>query len=332
MKNGQKTIGVLFHEAVELMKAKYWQLVAISAALVIVVTVLSLVIGFAYLIVYLFTIPAAMILPLSAIPLSGGFDGNGNTAAAIGLIIAAVLVLAMISFVLYLVIMAVAIAVSIVELTVEVSMSEAMLLVLKGDKPSLDAIFKSFQKNWKRYLGISAWSSLWIYLWSMLFFVPGVIKSCSYLLAPYLVVQYPELTVRQALKKSMEITDGYKGRLFVIVLIMVGFTFAAQLVACCLFPVLIAAQLFWIYPLYFAMLTIAYLDIKQAAIDKGLLPAAAACCAPGSSDAERLGALSFEIEASVEASEAAVQPAPVGSTGEAAESVFTNLEEDSPEL
>lgn len=278
MSGGQKTIGVLCKEAAQLMKAKYWQLVSASLPLVIAACVMSVVLFAVYMVMYVFMIPTTMMssfFPAFLLPLGASGMDDSSLYAAAGVSIAMVLVMTLIMLLFCMVLMIVALAVSIVEMTVEVSVSEAMLLLLKGDKPAFNAVFGSFKKNWKRYLGISAWSTLWTFLWSLLLFVPGVIKSCSYMMAPYLVVQYPEMTVKQALKKSMEMTEGYKGRLFVISLIMAASVYVVAFVLCCVPMSTLLAGLFWIYPFYFSMLTIAYLDIKQAAMERGLLPAGA---------------------------------------------------------
>lgn len=94
------------------------------------------------------------------------------------------------------------------------------------------------------------------------------------------------MTVRQALKKSMEITNGYKGRLFgldFIVLLPFGalsvvlgaiFMISRQLptyeiIIDIFFPVTL---LLFIQPVTYMAYAIAYLDIRRAAIEKGLLP------------------------------------------------------------
>jgi hypothetical protein len=105
-------------------------------------------------------------------------------------------------------------------------------------------------------------------------------------MAPYLALQYPDLTVRQALRKSIEITQGFKGRLFALDMIRLAFAAGAALASCCLiFLPAVVAALFWLMPLGYALFAAAWLDIRQAAVQRGLLPAAgidaAAKDAPG---------------------------------------------------
>lgn len=275
LKGGQKTVGAIYNEAFELMKAKYWQLVGSGSIVAVLSFLSSICIAVFFAIVYFVMFAMMGIgLPLLFIPFSGSYNGDfGYQTQAVSMAsLGLVLVVLAACLVIYMGILLIAVAASIVEQTAGVSATEATLLIIKGDKPTFDSVFKSFKLNWKRYLGISAWSALWTFLWSLLLYVPGVIKGCSYMLAPALVVQYPDMTVRQALKKSMEITQGHKGKLFLILVIMVGFTLAGELVSCILPFGMWAAMLFWTYPLYLAMLSIAYLDIRQAAMENGLLP------------------------------------------------------------
>ena len=62
--------------------------------------------------------------------------------------------------------------------------------------------------------------SLYTFLWGLLLIIPGIIKSYSYALTPYILADHPEMTAKQAIKLSQELMDGYKGDLF-----MLGLTF-----------------------------------------------------------------------------------------------------------
>ncbi len=56
--------------------------------------------------------------------------------------------------------------------------------------------------------------SLYTSLWSLLFIIPGIIKSFSYAMTPYVLYEHPELTPNDAITASREIMDGNKFRLF----------------------------------------------------------------------------------------------------------------------
>ncbi len=111
-------------------------------------------------------------------------------------------------------------------------------------------------------------------------------RAYAYQLAPFLILDYPDMTLRQALKKSIEITNGYKGRLFGlaflvslpfgIISLIAGFLFMVSRDLSTYTATMAIANpvisLVMIQPMTYMMVTIAYLDLKRAAIERGLLP------------------------------------------------------------
>lgn len=59
-------------------------------------------------------------------------------------------------------------------------------------------------------------------LWYCLLFIPGVIKSYSYMLVPYIIADEPELTPMEAIKKSCAMMKGHKWQTFVLDLSYIG--------------------------------------------------------------------------------------------------------------
>ena len=66
-------------------------------------------------------------------------------------------------------------------------------------------------------------------LWSLLFYIPGIVKSIAYSMAPYILADNPNLTARQALTISKQITKGHKWELFVLQLSFIGWHFVGML-------------------------------------------------------------------------------------------------------
>lgn len=64
--------------------------------------------------------------------------------------------------------------------------------------------------------------SLYTFLWSLLFVIPGIIKSYEYRMIPYLISENPSLTTDQAFRMSREMTNGEKGKMFVLDLSFIG--------------------------------------------------------------------------------------------------------------
>ena len=75
---------------------------------------------------------------------------------------------------------------------------------------------------------------LYTLLWSLLFVIPGIIKTYSYAMTPYILAENPEMTASDAITKSRRIMDGNKWRLFCL-----GFSFIGWGLLC-VAPTLIA--------------------------------------------------------------------------------------------
>ena len=63
---------------------------------------------------------------------------------------------------------------------------------------------------------------LYVALWSLLLLIPGIVKSYSYAMTPFILTDHPELTASQAIDASKELMDGYKGDLFWLELTFIG--------------------------------------------------------------------------------------------------------------
>ena len=64
--------------------------------------------------------------------------------------------------------------------------------------------------------------SIYIFLWSLLLIVPGIIKSYSYSMAFFIQQEAKDKTWRTCLDESKMLTDGYKGKLFLMDLSFIG--------------------------------------------------------------------------------------------------------------
>jgi hypothetical protein len=340
MPGGKKTVGTIYNEAVSFLKTNYKPLLAISALYCLVSLIISTILGFIQLIAQTIIAPFSFLAFLPAMLSAKAGSGIPADAESVMSFVTIVLGLVVVAGILCIALMLVSIAAllftyacQVVQCTVTVSMQEAALDLFQGTELQFTAKWQSFRKNWKRYLCVSAWSMLWTMLWSLLFVVPGIIKAFSYLLAPYLIIQYPELNYRQALRKSMEITNGFKGRLFVLSLVSIGFGLLGMLTFCTVIGP-IAACIFWVLPLTFSMFTIAYLDIKAAAIEKGLLPREHGA---GEGDVHIVEPAFIFDDGDINKAEGSEVPQDganqeTTSASDTEDSAFTEMEEDSPQL
>lgn len=71
--------------------------------------------------------------------------------------------------------------------------------------------------------------NLLIGLWSLLFVIPGIVKSYSYRMVPYILAEKPDLNWRDALSYSQEMMDGRKWDCFVYDLSYIGWFIVSAL-------------------------------------------------------------------------------------------------------
>lgn len=63
---------------------------------------------------------------------------------------------------------------------------------------------------------------IFTFLWSLLFFIPGIVKSFSYAMMFYILNDHPEYSATQAITEICKMMHGHKGELFVLYLSFLG--------------------------------------------------------------------------------------------------------------
>lgn len=98
----------------------------------------------------------------------------------------------------------------------EVGQSRFFLDGFKGDV-NISKLFSAF--NSKEYLPVvkaQLLRSIYIFLWTLLFIIPGIIKSIEYRFVPYILAENSNLTPSEAISRSRELTRGHKMEIFVL--------------------------------------------------------------------------------------------------------------------
>lgn len=99
----------------------------------------------------------------------------------------------------------------------------------RGEPSSIEDIFREGFDNFGRKLGGYLWMELFIYLWSLLFVIPGIIKAISYALTPYILADCKNVKATDALKLSMRMMEGHKWEYFVLGLSFIGWLLLTSL-------------------------------------------------------------------------------------------------------
>ena len=102
----------------------------------------------------------------------------------------------------------------------------------RGWNPDFDRIFWAFKGG--RYLNIvkiSFLKEIKIALWSLLFVIPGIVKSYEYRMVPYLLSENPQMSSKRAFELSKAMTKGEKWHMFCLDLSFIGWKILGAL--CC---------------------------------------------------------------------------------------------------
>ena len=105
---------------------------------------------------------------------------------------------------------------------------------------------------------------LFTWLWSLLLVIPGIIKSFSYAMTPFILADCPNVRAKDALKLSMRMMAGHKGELFVFLLSFLGW----QLLNLVTFGLL---GVFFVEPYQNSAEAVWYLEVREEALRRGVI-------------------------------------------------------------
>lgn len=71
--------------------------------------------------------------------------------------------------------------------------------------------------------------NLYIFLWSLLFIIPGIVASYSYAMTPYIMAEHPEMTASEAIRASKTMMKDNKWALFCLDFSFWGWSFLCGL-------------------------------------------------------------------------------------------------------
>lgn len=131
----------------------------------------------------------------------------------------------------------------------------AFLHFLREDKEdTVEAMFCGF-KTYGRAIGVYLLETVLLFLWFLLLFVPGIIKSLAYSLTFFISKDHPELSAYECIQRSNDMMKGHKMQLFLLYL---GFFGLAILSVFTLF-----IGLFWLIPFFQVCLAEFYENLKE---------------------------------------------------------------------
>ena len=135
---------------------------------------------------------------------------------------------------------------------VGIGYSKFNLDLMDGNEARVGTLFDYFNE-WKKGFVARLLRSIYIFLWSLLFVIPGIMASYSYALVHYVMAEDPSLTAREALRESKEIMRGNRWRLFCLLLSFIGWDILGTLT--------LGIGYLWITPYREAAIAAFYRDI-----------------------------------------------------------------------
>lgn len=144
-------------------------------------------------------------------------------------------------------------------LPLAVGYSNSMRVLLEtGDNRLTNNSFSLGFGNWLHVVWGMFLSTIYIFLWTLLLIIPGIIKSYSYALTPYILVEHPEMSANEAIEESMRLMEGHKFDLFYLQLSFIGWAILSILS--------LGLGFFWLIPYQMTAQAAFYRDIKNEAM------------------------------------------------------------------
>lgn len=91
-----------------------------------------------------------------------------------------------------------------------------------NEKATIGNVGFAFGPGYLNVVKVSFLMNLFTLLWSLLFIIPGIVKSYEYRMIPYLLAENPEIDRAEAFARSKEMMSGNKWRAFVLDLSFIG--------------------------------------------------------------------------------------------------------------
>ena len=95
------------------------------------------------------------------------------------------------------------------------------LNLVDGFNPQFSDLFSRFDCFGQGFC-VQFLRRLFIFLWTLLFVIPGVVKTYSYAMAAYIAAENPDMSATEAIDASKELLDGNKWRLFCLDISFIG--------------------------------------------------------------------------------------------------------------
>lgn len=136
-------------------------------------------------------------------------------------------------------------------------------LVSTKENAELGELGFAFKNSYMTIIGTLIKETIFVALWSMLFVIPGIIKSYSYFMVEYIMAENPSIGSKRAFEISKQAMKGYKGKAFLLGLSFIGWFLLCSLT--------FGIGTLFLAPYIQAANTVFYLDVKNSAFERGII-------------------------------------------------------------
>jgi len=126
--------------------------------------------------------------------------------------------------------------------------------LVRKENPQFEDFFKGFNAFGKS-VAVYLLMVLKLIGWTLLLYVPGLIKSFAYSMTLFIRIDYPELSANECIKLSNEMMKGYKWRLFCLCFSFIGWILLSILT--------LGIGYLWLMPYMAAAQAAFYQNVKQ---------------------------------------------------------------------
>lgn len=129
----------------------------------------------------------------------------------------------------------------------------------------VDLVFFPFKKGrYSNVLKATFMMNLFIFLWSLLFVIPGIYKTYQYRMVPYLLAENPEMDYKRALELSTAMMDGEKMNAFLLDLSFLGWILLS-------IPTCMILGIVYVFPYISHTNAGLYIALREKAVNTGLV-------------------------------------------------------------
>ena len=92
----------------------------------------------------------------------------------------------------------------------------------KNKEMKIEDLFANFSEDYKNKFLLTLMTGIYIFLWSLLFIIPGIVKAYAYSMVSYIKADHSDYDWKKCIDESIKLTNGHKMELFMLDLSFIG--------------------------------------------------------------------------------------------------------------